>query len=337
MNTLSEKIIVITSLILFAGISACEKDKNPASDINNGDLAVLPLPESYHYHAIQFLDQNQGWVIGDNGIILHTSNGGKTWTKQESNTTDHLMKIQFIDSECGWIAGTGSILHTDNGGQNWTEQLTDSQLSMFADIYFINNSTGWASGPPGGIVYSTVNGGKTWDKKQTGDNGRIHSLSFIDNDAGYAVAASSSIYKTITGGSSWIKVKNTGDLHFCYTIYFIDLETGFAGNMTFPSSVYNERAYIFRTDDGGTTWIKQEIPDSEIIIKIFFLTHDTGWAIAGDLPESGKLLYTQNGGQSWTETVKSIEYSNQIVDFSAIDENLIYALTITSQIYKINL
>lgn len=37
-----------------------------------------PLP----LHALQFLDESNGWAVGDGGTILGTSDGGKSWTMQ---------------------------------------------------------------------------------------------------------------------------------------------------------------------------------------------------------------------------------------------------------------
>ena len=58
-----------------------------------------------------------GWVVGDSGIIIHTSDGGNTWEYQESGTIEDLLSVCFVNTYNGWICGdSGVILHTDNGG-----------------------------------------------------------------------------------------------------------------------------------------------------------------------------------------------------------------------------
>jgi hypothetical protein len=32
--------------------------------------------------SVFFIDTQEGWVVGDAGVILHTLNGGKTWEQQ---------------------------------------------------------------------------------------------------------------------------------------------------------------------------------------------------------------------------------------------------------------
>ena len=36
--------------------------------------------------CIQFVDENEGWAAGDDGVVWHTINGGKTWERQPTGT-----------------------------------------------------------------------------------------------------------------------------------------------------------------------------------------------------------------------------------------------------------
>ncbi|MFQ6007792.1 MAG: WD40/YVTN/BNR-like repeat-containing protein [Candidatus Zixiibacteriota bacterium] len=79
-----------------------------------------------------FVDVNNGWVVGSNGYILHTSNGGASWSKQTSGTTNDLWGVTFVDPDTGWAVGrVGIILHTTDGGDSWEPQSsnTDKVLS----------------------------------------------------------------------------------------------------------------------------------------------------------------------------------------------------------------
>ena len=44
-----------------------------------------PLPQENTLHSIHFTDANNGWAVGDNGTILHTTNGGVTYVRETSN------------------------------------------------------------------------------------------------------------------------------------------------------------------------------------------------------------------------------------------------------------
>jgi len=41
-------------------------------------------------NAIYFADSNNGWAVGFEGTILHTSDGGVNWVQQTSGTGDDL-------------------------------------------------------------------------------------------------------------------------------------------------------------------------------------------------------------------------------------------------------
>jgi photosystem II stability/assembly factor-like uncharacterized protein len=63
-----------------------------------------------------FPDPEHGWAVGITGIIIHTSDGGKTWVRQESGTENHLFAVYFPDCKNGWAAGyLETIIHTSGG------------------------------------------------------------------------------------------------------------------------------------------------------------------------------------------------------------------------------
>jgi photosystem II stability/assembly factor-like uncharacterized protein len=65
------------------------------------------------------------------------------WYPQNSGTTQHLNKVQFVDANTGWAVGdSGIILHTSNGGVDWVQQASGTNLNL-VDISFVNANTGW--------------------------------------------------------------------------------------------------------------------------------------------------------------------------------------------------
>ena len=65
---------------------------------------------------VYFTDSNNGTIVGDNGTILRTVDGGQNWNKQ-SHKYVGLQGVSFTDAkpwnDC-WLLGT--ILRTTNGG-----------------------------------------------------------------------------------------------------------------------------------------------------------------------------------------------------------------------------
>jgi hypothetical protein len=86
-----------------------------------------PLPQGNDLYSVAFSDASHGWAVGDGGTILATTNGGATWTKQSSGTTNELNGVAFSDASHGWVVGSfetyypsphdyGTILATSTGG-----------------------------------------------------------------------------------------------------------------------------------------------------------------------------------------------------------------------------
>jgi len=78
-----------------------------------------------------------GWAVGLGGVILHSLDGGVSWSIQNSNTSENLFGVSFVNNVQGWVAGeNGTILITNNGG------VPVELVSFTADIdgYLVNLS-----------------------------------------------------------------------------------------------------------------------------------------------------------------------------------------------------
>lgn len=72
---------------------------------------------SSEVNSIQFVNANRGWFARDNGKILFTSNGGSSFSEQNSGVTTKLNSVFFLNDSTGWIAtSNGIILKTNTAG-----------------------------------------------------------------------------------------------------------------------------------------------------------------------------------------------------------------------------
>jgi photosystem II stability/assembly factor-like uncharacterized protein len=87
-----------------------------------------PLPTGNSLKAVNFVNENVGWAVGDFGTIVKTVNGGEDWVLQKCNLTNDFYGVYFIDSVNGFVVGghpryssdlSGIILKTSNGGETW--------------------------------------------------------------------------------------------------------------------------------------------------------------------------------------------------------------------------
>lgn len=77
-----------------------------------------------------------------NSIILHTTDGGTTWTQQWTGNKGVLYSVSFIDNNIGMAVGyrnttgfdfEGFIVKTTNGGQDWEFQFSSS-MRIFTGV-----------------------------------------------------------------------------------------------------------------------------------------------------------------------------------------------------------
>ena len=235
------------------------------------------LPERWFnsFYGVCFLDSTNGWVVGtndvweENGVILHTLDGGKSWEPQASNLGGRLVGVEFVDASNGWAIsddpwpwGVGAntcMQRTFDGGATWIPVYVASGAAL-TDVDFLDASTGWAVGvwAPSEdddlpAVFKTVNGGWTWTRHALPKGApSMASVQFLDAATGWAVgteydwetgAATGWVVTTSDGGKTWSRVPDTESIHGT-AVRFSDALHGWIGGDN----------GIFATSDAGATW-----------------------------------------------------------------------------------
>jgi len=249
--------------------------------------------------SVSFPNEKEGWASGRWGCILHTADGGKTWTRQNTGTDLTLSSVFFVDSKNGWAVGEeGVIIHTADGGKTWEKQ--KSPVPFFhMKTYFISPLKGWIVSEQTHILY-TEDGGKTWSVQFKDQDFILKSVSFYDDSNGWAVGEYGFIYHTRNGGKTWemqggeygISAK-TGDVeggNFLFDVVAIDPQTAWAVGID---------SYVIKTVNGGKTW--QEVSTGAPKTQLFAVGYDpkTGTLITGG---SGVLVASQDKGKTWKAT-----------------------------------
>lgn len=286
-----------------------------------------------YFYSTFFVDQNTGWIVGQNGGIYKTQDGGITWEVQLSGVTTNLYSVFFISPNIGWVVGSASIiLKTTDGGSNWIPQYT-SVNTWFNEAFFINNTEGWLVGGNGTFLF-TVDGGETWQQKQTNTSNFLNSVYFINSNYGFVVGGGGTIFHTTDGGDSWIDLSlstytKLNCIRFASeSIGWIVGEALFKtndsgkswlpilkshkGSMSEIDCIDSLNAWIatdghyLRTTNGGTDWITQENPSLRSQYSICFADENNGWSVGNN----GTILKTTNGGVTFIENdfTKSKDY-----------------------------
>ena len=160
-------------------------------------------------YSVQFIDKEKGYVVGDEGLILASTDGGYSWREQRSGTKEQLFHLSFRGQR-GWVVGTsGIILHTRDGGRNWYPQQSGTTDDLNR-VYFVDDQTGLITGDNGALLLSQ-NGGATWERVQLRVKEPLFGISFIDKKTGWVVGYGGRIIRTYDGGRNWVEQEsNTG-------------------------------------------------------------------------------------------------------------------------------
>jgi photosystem II stability/assembly factor-like uncharacterized protein len=251
--------------------------------------------------AACFPTDQDGWMVGELGRIIRTSDGGKTWVRQDAGTKRPFLAMSCIDAKTAWIAGKEGIVYaTKDGGDSWTALKTNSNRHVFT-IDFANAQRGHAAGDYGTMVH-TEDGGATWTAMRVPetvvlpdsalDTGvepgdvNLYSISYGDADHVWAVGEFGIVIASSDGGVTW-QQQHTPVENTLFGVRFIDAKRGWAVGVD---------SLILRTEDGGATWTVQHAPTSQRSLYDVAVRGQNGW-IVGD---AGTVFKTSDGGATWS-------------------------------------
>jgi len=285
-------------------------------------------------HSIKLANSNTGWCVGNNGVILKTTNGGINWFLQQSGVKNNLYSLSLPSVNNGYAVGdSGLILKTTNGGYDWLN-LNTSISNSLKSVFFVNENIGFTGGYFGEFVlnlYKTTNGGNSWNSIQI-DASYINSIYFLNPELGWAtigvsnVISGASVIKTSNGGLNWIYQFSSGVSPPAKDVFFIDSLYGWLSYRSIVSI-----PTILRTTDGGNNWIT-EFPGTGVSINsLYFTDRRNGWG-AGD---NSVIQATTNGGINWInqtsfqlgKNYNSVYFTDSLTGWVVCDSGIILKTT----------
>jgi len=323
--TICKSIILISLIIIFG----CDKNISESNDSEINGWTKIKSGIASPLYDVDFVDEYNGWIVGDSGVILNTKNGGETWEKQLCPTDEILFALDFIDANCGWICSRNSILRTTNGGKSWEIKYSeDLGEGRFRDIQFFNLNTGFVVGGRGsfgsqGILYKTEDGGETWQDVVPQDITTLTHISIVDKQNIWICGFGGTILNTADLGLSWIhKNLNVSSPQYLTTVQFVDHYNGWVGA--------DDDSWLgfFRTTDGGSTWIQRSSESWPVFLGVqtfFFIDALNGWLAT--IPGAGPyaILQTTDGGKTWKFLQEEMNV-NDIKSFFFINKDLGWAV-----------
>ena len=126
------------------------------SDNAGQEWQQAEVPVSSDLVAVFFATREQGWVVGHDGVVLHTADAGKTWERQRDGRPDNadvpLLDVWFRDEKSGYAVGAfGTLLETNDGGKSWQSVQAASENPKKMHLYAVRavGDTVWIAGEQG--------------------------------------------------------------------------------------------------------------------------------------------------------------------------------------------
>jgi len=271
-------------------------------------------PSGLTFRSFSFVDQNVGWVVGSDGTIMKTTDGGDTWVSQNSGTTVTLYYIQALNENILFVGGGNrTLLSTTDGGNNWNVTTLDfipesgafiAKIKAFdtQNIYILavySTTTG--------RIYRTTNGGQNWTLQFSNTTNNLNDFDFASPNIGVAVGKSVGTLYYTTDGSTWTQAPTPSLGGFNYTrsdvraVKMLDQNTAVAvGWGSFAAGL--QPSIHLRTTNGGANWTymtqAEQNRSYDNLYNIWFKDANNGLAIGG-ATRGSVIERTTDGGINW--------------------------------------
>jgi photosystem II stability/assembly factor-like uncharacterized protein len=241
--------IAISFLALIYSITLCSQSWHE-----------IPSGTSNHLTCISFANSSIGYIGGMDSLLLKSTDGGKSWSRQALNIpmgfTKDVIDL-FFETELKGYALTGpygGLYKTIDGGLTWTsDSINQTNMCFKRSIEFTDLENGFIGGSmcfQGESLSKKSN--NNWDSIQNigswNADDQISNFNFYNSQFGLASATSNSIYRTTDGGDSWSSASAFVDTLGTSDIVVINDTLAYA---THPNTGANG---VLISTDGGLNW-----------------------------------------------------------------------------------
>ncbi|NBA96032.1 YCF48-related protein [Pseudomonas sp. R5(2019)] len=203
----------------------------------------VPVPVSSDLVAVNFPDALNGWAVGHDGVILHSQDGGQSWSKQLDGR--HLGKLltEYYEPRVSRGEVDASVMDSVN------RMVTDGPNMPWLDVSFSDARNGLVVGAFN-LALMTHDGGQTWIPllERTANPEGMHLYGLARSGADLYLAGERGLLRR------WNQARNTFEpLPTPYRGTFFGLSAN--GNTLIA---YGLRGNAFASHDRGDHWQRIE-------------------------------------------------------------------------------
>ncbi len=281
------------------------------SDDGGNTWSQAKVPTIQDISAIDFVTNELGWAVGQDGNIFNTTDGGKTWQMQLDGLAFNIVrartKVLSIGEQLGPLQeelaqARADLKAAEEAGE---EDLEDYEIAIEDLEFELDDLSFYARDARN--VYKKENA--PWS---------LLDVWFRDTNKGFAVGAFNAILTTDDGGKNWRDISDG-----------IDNPDGFHLNSVvgYGSTVFvvGEAGIMYRSDDEGESWEPLESPDYGSFFSIYVEPQaDSEELYVFITGLRGAVFQSYDSGNSWSKVDHDVSYNINSAYFSG--EGLIIAV-----------
>lgn len=198
--------------------------------------------------AVDFPTPQQGWIVGHDGVVLHSDDAGVTWEKQldgrlagdrftqyyadlqiapealeaaqsaislnyAAGPALPLLDVWFADAERGFAVGSfGTLIATTDGGktwQPWLHRIDNEDLLNLNAVQEVGDAVYIAA--ERGVIFKLEPEAQRFEKIETGYDGSFFGLLSV-GDSMIAYGLSGAAYRSDDQGNSWVALHTSSNV-----------------------------------------------------------------------------------------------------------------------------
>tara|TARA_Y100001968_G_scaffold20479_1_gene16123 strand:- start:6006 stop:7022 length:1017 start_codon:yes stop_codon:yes gene_type:complete len=275
-------------------LSGCVATRIPQA--NSSPWELVKLDTDANPLDIDFVNDQKGFLVGTERLILETNDGGKKWEQRSldipTEENFRMVSVDFLGDE-GWIAGQpGLVLHTNDAGKNWTRLLLGNKLP--GDPFLIKtigiDSAELAT--TAGAIYKTTDSGENWEAivADASGSGGIRDLRRNDDGSYISVSSLGNFFSVLpVGKENWEPHQRPSSKRV--------QSVGYKPNGDLWMLSRGAEIRFLEDSKDLDAWGKPIIPilNGYNYLDIAWDPKDSIWAAGGN----GTLLVSNNQGETW--------------------------------------
>jgi photosystem II stability/assembly factor-like uncharacterized protein len=236
--------------------------------------------------SISFAGAQEGWIVGNPRILMHTTDGGKTWFQIALNKRlpgSPLLITATAPKTAEMFTDVGVVYRTQDAGKSW-QLYTPSNAGGIKSVQRLADGTYWAVSTRGVSYAQWKPGQDKWQFFERKTSRRIENLGFVSPTNGWVVIQGGNIQFSKDGGKTWDR-SVTPDPASGVTLQ----DVAYVDDKTLWAAGGNGTLYV--SLDSGATWKSAPLELRRNLYRIIFSRDKKAGIVLG---QNGALLNYQS-------------------------------------------